>query len=213
MSWDSTKVRRHPYNKNESIPPHTKVLIIGTCPPPRFECPSDDGPLRDDDFDFYYGSRDNQLWSCLFKEIFEENFPAEFGKRRGFLRSSGIWMHDILNTYKRKANSSKDSDLERVCCADITNILRDFKEIDRLVCTGRHAEKWTRERMMDQNLIEASDWPTKMPFGKCYRLTINLDDELRDITVCTWLSPVRRTLGRNRQNIPLYRKFLVNAVG
>jgi G:T/U-mismatch repair DNA glycosylase len=209
MVWDATKVRTHPYNGCEPIPKETKLLIIGTCPPPRFERPSDAGPKRSDDFDFYYGSKDNQLWSCLLKEIFSEDFPDECSKRREFLKCKGIWMHDILEKYRRTACSSKDADLRPVCFADIRGILGKHEAIIALICTGRFAEKWTRRRMVEQKLIKDTDWPAKTRFAQCYEITASLDSKLRKIIACTWLSPVRRTAGRNRRNIPKYKKLLV----
>jgi G:T/U-mismatch repair DNA glycosylase len=207
--WNKAKVRVHPYNRRERIPDGTKYLVVGTCPPPRFERPSDAGCMRQDDFDFYYGSDDNQMWSVLLPGIFGDDFPKQLGERREFLKHKGIWMHDILEKYKRTACSSKDADLSPVCFADIRGILGKHEAIIALICTGRSAEKWTRRRMVEQKLIKDTDWPAKTRFAQCYEITASLDSKLRKIIACTWLSPVRRTAGRNRRNIPKYKKLLV----
>jgi hypothetical protein len=67
----------HPYNKGELIPPDTRVLIVGTAPPPRFHDPKE---LRGDDFDFFYGSEDNFMWEYLDK-IAEEIDGAKLFSR------------------------------------------------------------------------------------------------------------------------------------
>jgi hypothetical protein len=202
-------VRTHPYNRCEGIPDGTKHLIVGTCPPPRFERPSEAGCKRPDDFDFYYGSDDNQMWSSVLPGIFGGEFPKQMGERRDFLKHKKIWMQDILDKYRRRANTPNDNDLEPVCLLNLMEIFRRYRELDTLICTGRRAEKWTRQRMVDQELIKDGAWPVKTEFGQCYQLTLTIDGNCRSVSVCIWLSPVRRTAGRNKKNTELYRRLLV----
>jgi hypothetical protein len=48
----TTKIETHPYNLRETIPDETRLLIVGTAPPPRFSNPACGG-MRGLDFDFF----------------------------------------------------------------------------------------------------------------------------------------------------------------
>jgi hypothetical protein len=59
----------HPYNSANPIPNGTRVLIVGTAPPERFSrLPGSSGDLSGD-VRFYYGSRDNELWSTILPSV------------------------------------------------------------------------------------------------------------------------------------------------
>jgi hypothetical protein len=67
----------HPYNLRETIPDETRLLIVGTAPPPRFSNPACKG-TRPLDFDFFYGSEDNYMWEFL------ENISKEIDRKKLF---------------------------------------------------------------------------------------------------------------------------------
>jgi hypothetical protein len=101
----------HPYNLREAIPSRTKVLLLGTAPPPRFSSPSC-GEMRGLDFDFFYGSEDNYMWVFLDdiaeridgRKLFEEEFssPQCSDVARDAENAGGRVMLDI-NYYARHA--------------------------------------------------------------------------------------------------------------
>jgi hypothetical protein len=207
MEWDPEKLRTHPYNGCDVVPNETKLLIIGTCPPPRFERPSDAGHQLSGDCDFYYGSKDNQLWSKIFATIFTDERPKSPEERREFLRRKSIWMHDILETYTRRVNSPYDTDLCPQDLFDLKNVFLSHSNIDTLLLTGRHAEKWTRQKMINQNIIKQTCWPLKTELSQLYKLKIDLDEHARDLIVCTCPSPVRRNNGRYKRRMEFYQKL------
>jgi hypothetical protein len=57
-------MEHHPYNHREEVPQETRLLIIGTAPPPRFSNPAF-RIMKELDFDFFYGSEDNYMWEFL----------------------------------------------------------------------------------------------------------------------------------------------------
>lgn len=104
-----TRDEKHPYNLEEigHIPEGTRLLIVGTAPPPRFSLPRSErkGPVGKD-IDFYYGSSDNDMWRIL-EELSDEKFNRQSKEDSreamcNFLRTHRMWMRDILQTYRRK---------------------------------------------------------------------------------------------------------------
>ncbi len=114
---------KHPYN-SEPMPANVRLLIVGTAPPPRFSNPQCEGVRAHKlDFNFFYGSGDNNMWLLLNKIAANEgralpNDEAsahEYGEAaREYLRRNPLWMKDVLQTYRRKTGrecSSADDDI------------------------------------------------------------------------------------------------------
>lgn len=171
---------RHPYNNIEPIPSDTRVLIVGTAPPPRFNDPKS---LKGDDFDFFYGSEDNYMWEHLNKIAEEIDGSKLFGQTetvingktkviytdtsdqcckiaRSFLQKHHLWMKDILEEYERKAgeehlasdNAIKDPDPS--ACTDFVSIFTDNTRISILAFTSRKAALWTMKRLTQQRVLQ-----------------------------------------------------------
>jgi G:T/U-mismatch repair DNA glycosylase len=153
----------HPYNLREAIPSRTKVLLLGTAPPPRFSSPSC-GEMRGLDFDFFYGSEDNYMWVFLDdiaeridgRKLFEEEFssPQCSDVAREFLKKHHIWMHDVLRTYRRKPGmecSASDSDIVPLSFTSFGAVL-DSPFLEKIVFTSRKAAEWTFLALANQGL-------------------------------------------------------------
>src|ERR1700693_4108094 len=134
-----TVTETHPYNLSPkfSIPDDTRLLIVGTAPPPRFSNPASKD-RRGLDFDFFYGSEDNYMWEFLdniAEEIDDEKLFADDASSedccdaaRKFLQRHKIWMCDALQTYHRKEGmewSASDADI-------VPEQLTDFRVIFNL---------------------------------------------------------------------------------
>ena len=153
----------HPYNLQEigRIPEGTRLLIVGTAPPPRFSLPRPphDGPKKGFDADFYYGSGSNWLWVYLEKaageEIFEEPCTSEASSEdtenlmRDFLRRNHFWMRDVLQIYKRKPgretkaeDSAIDLDWVGTKFSEFLPILKENEHVSRVAFTSVTAAKW-----------------------------------------------------------------------
>ena len=115
----------HPYNSAYPIPRGTRVLVVGTAPPERFSrLPGPSGDLSGD-VRFYYGSRDNELWSKIIPKIarFQLGQGDAEAKRQemiSFLKVNRILMLDVHERYLReRAGSSLDSNLRLMKAADL----------------------------------------------------------------------------------------------
>jgi G:T/U-mismatch repair DNA glycosylase len=159
-----TRRETHPYN-DQPIPDGTRLLIVGTAPPPRFSKPA---KLVGSDFDFFYGSQDNYMWEFLDqiaehidgKNLFEENTSqCECCKiAHNFLKRHNIWMHDVLQTYQRKEgreDNAGDGDIKPPPDAEFTKFETVFKvrSISKLAFTSELAAEWTIDALKKQNLM------------------------------------------------------------
>lgn len=171
---------RHPYNTREPIPEDTRILIVGTAPPPRFNDPKS---LRGDDFDFFYGSKDNCMWEYLDKIAEEVDSTNLFNRTevlinskleikytdtsdeccataRSFLQKHHLWMKDALEEYERKqgmehlAGDDAIKDPDPSACTDFVSALRDNSGISALAFTSRKAAIWTMKRLADQAVLQ-----------------------------------------------------------
>jgi len=167
---------KHPYNTRWTVPAGTRILIVGTAPPPRFDEPKG---LRGNDFDFFYGSEDNYMWQYLDDIALEIDGARLFsrtevilnGKKKidytdtseeccriadRFLRKRLLWMKDVLEDYTRKSgkerlatdNALVVSDLS--ACTDFVSVLEETSTIDTLAFTSRDAAVWSLKRLGDQ---------------------------------------------------------------
>jgi G:T/U-mismatch repair DNA glycosylase len=194
----------HPYNNYDLIPDATRLLIIGTAPPPRFSNPrsTDLNPLHESDVDFYYGSKDNLLWTEILPELYPNALPLR-GKtsaddRRAFLRNHSLWMHDICEQYTRDGSDASDEGLATLACSDLKRIFEAIPLIETLVFTGGVAERLSGKRMEDQGLLRpyrfGANGISSKPMPRLRLLTIELNGVERTIRTFTAPSPSPSTL-------------------
>ena len=165
-------LENHPFNKRETIPGSTSVLIVGTAPPPRFASLATDDNRKSLDFDFFYGSEDNDMWIILEEiakekegaELFQDSFTSDqcCMVARSFLERHGLWMHDVLSVYERKVGrttSAADTDI----VAPKSNNFSDFRAIitscpslKMIVFTSQQAAHWAFDAMHIQELIKGT---------------------------------------------------------
>ena len=159
----------HPYNLQERIPDGTRILIVGTAPPPRFSNPNCEKVRAHRlDFKFFYGSGDNYLWKWMNEIAAEKGTPLpsdEAGPEeysaaaRSFLKAHKIWMKDVLQTYQRKPEDpcgAADTSLKPPRVEDCTNFLEVLEEhpsVEAVVFTSELAGAWTFMAMRDQELL------------------------------------------------------------
>lgn len=160
----------HPYNLREPIPEGTRILVVGTAPPPRFSNPNCKGVgARELDFDFFYGSGDNYFWKWMVEIAIEQEWPLppetasgeDFAaSARLFLKKHRIWMKDVLQTYRRKPRDpcgASDGSLQWPNVEDCTNfleVLKQYPSIDTIVFTSELACEWTFTAMRDERLTQ-----------------------------------------------------------
>lgn len=154
MSFQET----HPYN-GECMPADTRILIVGTAPPPRFSNPRCKGTRPHKfDFDFFYGSGYNNMWLWLNQIAAEQGtaLPNDeanaevYGEAaRNYLRKNRLWMKDVLQTYQRKPGhecGSSDDDIVKPRPSECTNffeVLAKYLSIEALAFTSNKAAEWS----------------------------------------------------------------------
>ncbi|CAM2844698.1 DNA-deoxyinosine glycosylase [Helicobacter burdigaliensis] len=116
----------------------SKVLILGSFP-----------SLASESFGFYYGNSNNRFWSVL-ALVLDEVVPTSKDKhlknkeiieiQRNFLLAHHIALWDCVQTCKRKANNSSDTNLEIISFNDITKIVYK-SQIKAIFCNGKLASK------------------------------------------------------------------------
>lgn len=119
------------------IPPHARVLIMGTFPPQPHRW-----SMR-----FYYPNRTNDFWpmmGLLFMGSREalmlpdgKNFDVEAIKR--LLTEKGIAMNDTGLRVRRLAGNASDKFLEIVEPVDLDALLRQMPELRAIATTGEKA--------------------------------------------------------------------------
>lgn len=161
---------RHPYNLRYEIPEDTRVLIVGTAPPPRFtslKCRNKKScKCRNDlDFDFFYGSGSNNMWWFLEKlagkSLFDENMTSARCCiiARDFLRQNNFWMRDVLQFFRRKPGKNCSADDNNIVapmfveCTDFKTTFEKHAFIKKIAFTSEQAAKWTFKRLEHQELI------------------------------------------------------------
>jgi hypothetical protein len=158
----TTIIETHPYNVRETIPGETRLLIVGTAPPPRFSNAACGG-MRGLDFDFFYGSEDNYMWEFLEniaeeieqKKLFAEDASSEecCDAARVFLRRYKLWMRDVLQRYQRKAGkgtSASDADIVPPAptdCTDFRSIISSHSYLNTVAFTSEKAAEWTFQKL------------------------------------------------------------------
>ncbi len=164
---------QHPYNNPECVPADTRLLIVGTAPPPRFSKGSPCYGMRGLDFDFYYGSEDNYMWQFLGeiaddinyskKPLFTDEEKAEACEKtaRTFLQKHKIWMYDTLQSYQRNAGretSASDADIGLREFTDFTPVFLKLIGLEAIAFTSEQAAIWTFEAFRERNLIAAEQY-------------------------------------------------------
>ena len=209
----------HPYNDYSSIPKGTRLLIIGTAPPKRFSNPRPDNwRPPPGDVDFYYGSKDNELWEVILPKLYPELLPAgkelTVDQRRAFVKKKGFWMHDICQEYTRGRNSALDKDLIVSTRADLRRILEEHPTINTLVFAGGLAEKLSGKQMEEQKLLEqyhfGAGGVSSKPMPRRRTLSIAVGQGERNIHTLTVPSPspMSRRIYPFEEIIELYRAAL-----
>lgn len=208
----------HPYNSANPIPKGTRVLIVGTAPPERFSrLPGASGNSLDD-VHFYYGSRDNELWSTILPRVVRFQLKAgdADAKREqmiSFLKLNRIWMHDVYERYlRRRAGSSLDSNLRLIEPADIKRALSDHSTIEHVICTGVLAERATCRQMACRGATGDIGKAEKMPRSRS--LDLHFEHGHRRIRLHAVPSPsamTRRSGMTDVVKLAIYRKVLQEA--
>jgi hypothetical protein len=105
--------------------------------------------ISDDDFPFYYGSRDNLFWKKIIVPIFEIEIDS-VDSMKTFLNKYKIGVTDISEEISRKINSnrkisSSDQDLKIHSNRNLEQII-NTNDINLIFCTS----KWVLERVKSQ---------------------------------------------------------------
>ncbi|MGP2657303.1 uracil-DNA glycosylase family protein [Malaciobacter sp. WC5094] len=128
----------HPYEPflNE----HTKKVIVGTLPPPRF-CKKE---FKSKDVNFCYGSQDGLLWKCLDKifdlNLLYENKKEAITQRKEFLIKNQIGICDIVQSCQREKIDASDLGMSDVKLRDILGYIKKYKNIETLIFTGGNSK-------------------------------------------------------------------------
>ncbi len=198
------ETQSHPYSPVFSK--NTTALIIGTTPPARFCNPNE--PFKEDDVNFYYGSRDNLFWIIL-GEITKTDFAFNSSKqaikqRKDFLQKRNIGIVDILGKFQRIDNSASDNALEAVEYQDILGILNNSPSIENIFLTGKKTESFM-SRYLGENKIYNTIISKKVPVQKQFKLS-----DRRNIISYTLFSPSPKTLRRKTDDdiLDQYKKYL-----
>lgn len=145
----------HPYEPilNNS----TKLLIVGTLPPPRF-CQKEFKPK---DVNFCYGSQDNLFWQIL-NNIFNLNLTfynstEAINERKEFLINNKIGVCDIVESCYRNKFDASDLTMENIILRDILKYLKDYKNIETIIFTGgnsKNSSEYFFKRVLKKNNIK-----------------------------------------------------------
>jgi G:T/U-mismatch repair DNA glycosylase len=208
-------VETHPYNTSEPIPKGTRLLIVGTSPPLRFS--NGNSERSKGDINFYYGSRDNQLWSEIMPKVYEQAPSLDTrGAIVEFLKAHKIWMVDVLEKYRRNKPNASDHELRPDVFTKFAPIFRQNHEVDTVIFTGRTAEAWTFDCLIEDGLISTnalSRNQTDMP--KYVQLELKLeDDNFNKVDFYTLPSPsnANNQVYSLKRKIELYRAILHSSV-
>ena len=167
-------ISKHPYQP--FIPDGATSLIIGTIPPARFCKPP--FKLKDDDVDFYYGSRDNYFWE-LIGEVFEtklvnSNTEEAVKQRKELLKANNLAITDIIESCIHPDESAKDSTLEIIQRKPIEQLLKEHDSIQTLIYTSEFVKKQINHHFDTYHSINSEDKKRQSLklFGKTYQVKI-----------------------------------------
>lgn len=118
----------------------TKILIVGTLPPPRF-C---DKNLKLKDVNFSYGSQDNQLWQVLNKlfnlNLLFDNSNTAIEQRINFLNINKIGICDIVESCEREKIDASDIGMKNIILRDLISYIKKYPNIQRIIFTGKNTK-------------------------------------------------------------------------
>lgn len=132
---DNIDIETHPWKP--FIPPHAKVLIMGTFPP----------AAKRWSMDFYYPNRTNDFWYMMGLIFFDDRYALATDDRRGFkldvikrlLTEKGIAMNDTAYKVRRLMGNASDKYLDIVEPTDIYGLLSLMPECHTIATTGEKA--------------------------------------------------------------------------
>lgn len=119
------------------LPPHARVLMLGSFPPPRKRW----------SMDFFYPNMQNDMWRIFGlhffgdKDYFVNLLAKRFRKELiiEFLTQRGIAFYDTATTVCRLQDNASDKFLEVVEPTDISLLLRHLPQCQAIVTTGQKA--------------------------------------------------------------------------
>lgn len=119
------------------IPPHAKVLIMGTFPP---------GPHRWA-MNFYYPNRINDFWQMMGLIFYNDRYalydPATKEFRlpeiKTLLTEKGIAMNDTCRRIRRLKGNASDKFLDIIEPVPLHDLLREMPELRAIATTGERA--------------------------------------------------------------------------
>ncbi|MBR2359294.1 MAG: uracil-DNA glycosylase family protein [Bacteroidaceae bacterium] len=119
------------------LPPHARVLMLGSFPPPRKRW----------SMDFFYPNMQNDMWRIFGlhffgdKDYFVNLLAKRFRKELiiEFLTQRGIALYDTATTVCRLQDNASDKFLEVVEPTDISLLLRHIPQCQAIVTTGQKA--------------------------------------------------------------------------
>lgn len=119
------------------LPPHARVLMLGSFPPPRKRW----------SMDFFYPNMQNDMWRIFGLHFFgdKDYFVDLLGKRFRkefiieFLTQRGIALYDTATTVCRLQDNASDKFLEVIEPTDIPLLLRHIPQCQAIVTTGQKA--------------------------------------------------------------------------
>ena len=119
------------------LPPHARVLMLGSFPPPRKRW----------SMDFFYPNMQNDMWRIFGLHFFEDkdyfvDLPTKRFRKEliiEFLTQKGIALYDTATTVCRLQDNASDKFLEVVEPTDIPLLLRHIPQCQAIVTTGQKA--------------------------------------------------------------------------
>jgi G:T/U-mismatch repair DNA glycosylase len=191
-------IETHPFG--QFVPTGARCLILGTFPT----------HAKNWRFNSFYPGRANFFWRMLseiYKHPFKHTHGDEAGKERLALCAKyGIAISDTAYRVKRLVHeSSLDSNLEVVERMDVLKILKDNPSINTVILTGSSG-KVSAHAVFYQHL-EEFNIPFALTAGKPPILG-NFELGGRQIKVCTLYSTSGINIGRYKEAVEQYRKYL-----
>lgn len=193
----SSELEIHPFEN--FVPPGATHLILGTFPTLK----------RNWKFNFYYPGRSNFFWRIL-SDIYMVSFQHQTGdevikERSLFLTHKGLAISDVIYSTRRKAITSKDSDLEVVEKMDILKILREHPTITTVILTGSSGKVSAHSVFYEhlaENKVQYDVIVTKPPIVGSFLL------DGRQVNVYSLYSTSGINIGRYKEALEQYRKYL-----
>ena len=187
----------HPFGN--FVPPNAKCIVLGSFPTLN----------RNWRFNSFYPGRSNFFWRML-GEIYHHPFQHIKGEeaakeRLALCTKKGIAISDTIYSVRRKAITSKDSDLEVVEKMDVLKILKETPSITTVILTGSSGEvsahKVFFEHLHENGILYTIEQSKPPIHGK---FVLNG----REIATRTLYSTSGINIGRYKEAVEQYRKYL-----